>query len=82
MGILTTVSTNTQWTYSKPIHFVPSPVADQYLHDVATKKPAFIIVCNWYPWISRSKTDPLFEFKGLFDFIRENYVLDSRGPAV
>jgi len=75
MGILTTVSTNTEWTLSSPIHFVPSQIADQYLRDVKAKRPAFVVISNWYPFISR--TEPLLEFAGLVAFLKEDYIIQG-----
>ncbi len=78
MGILTDVNTNTSWTKSSPMHFFPSPVADKYLEDVKKKKPAFIIISNWYPRISDPPNEPLYEFKGLLDYIKQNYKVDKK----
>lgn len=78
-GVLTDVNTNTEWTLSRPIHFVPGPLSDQYVKDVKAKRPAFVIISQWFPFISRN--EPLLEFKELLAYLESRYVVlaDMKG---
>jgi hypothetical protein len=80
MGILTDVNTNSAWSPSKPLHFIPGPIADEYLADVKKMKPSHVIISKWYQQVTRSDVEPLFEFSALADYLKDNYYVHGMSP--
>jgi hypothetical protein len=73
MAFVTDVSTNTFWQKSRPMHFRPGPLADEYIRDVRRKRPSYIVVSDWYQAITGTAVDPLWEFDQLALYMKKHY---------
>ena len=63
------------------MHFVDGPYAQRYIADVKKNKPAYIIISDWYEYITKTDVDPMYEFEQLRNYVEANYILRATGPG-